>query len=341
MKSYYYILILTLFWAHKGLCNGADKSNQHFEMLTQLQQSIQLHYVEVQNIPSIINALDTLAQSKSFKSATSSKQLLSIINNELHKFDKHLSMSFVPSSNKKSTTDETIYESWFDKLARKNYGFERVEVLPGNVGLLSFWGFANVTKQSKRKVAAIITLLEDSDSLIIDLRNNGGGDATMVQLISSYFLEKDTHLNSFYSRDSGLTSEFWTVPVNGKKRPKLPIYILTSNKTFSAAEEFAYNFKHLGRATIIGENTKGGANPWRFVNLPNGIRVAMPTSKAINPITKTNWEGVGVKPDIKVKANQALEASYTIALEQLREKAKNKLKLQDIMQALENTSSID
>ncbi|NOU51431.1 S41 family peptidase [Pseudoalteromonas sp. JBTF-M23] len=313
--------------------SGAQE--QQKETIVQaLTHSIEQNYVQQQKIPQIVSALQALSKTTEFTAAADNQALLLILNQELKKFDEHLDLSIVPQGDTHAKNTKQQYESWFDKLARKNFGFEKVEILPANVGLLSFWGFANVTPRSKQKVHSAMMLLEDADSIIIDLRNNGGGDATMVQLISSYFLDKPTHLNSFYSRDTGLTSEFWTVPVTGKQRPNVPLYILTSNKTFSAAEEFAYNFKHLGRATIIGEPTKGGANPWRFINLTPDIRVAMPTSMAVNPVTKSNWEGTGVIPHLKVASEQALDIAYSNALLHLREISEGERHLNDIELAL-------
>jgi hypothetical protein len=141
----------------------------------------------------------------------------------------------------------------------------------------------------------------------------------MIQLITSYLYGSEpVHLNSFYYRPTNENTQTWTLAeVQGKRRPDINVYVLTSPKTFSAAEEFTYNLKNLKRATIIGETTGGGAHP-------GGIRVAterftvwVPTGRAINPITKTNWEGTGVKPDIEVKATDALITAHVKALEDL------------------------
>lgn len=161
--------------------------------------------------------------------------------------------------------------------------------------------------------------------LIIDLRNNGGGSAQMVQYISSFFLAGKVHLNSFYSRSSEQTQDFYTFElIDYPAFERIPIVILISNKTFSAAEEFAYNFKHLNRAVIIGEPSKGGANPWQYFNLPlldetkPGIRVAIPTAKAINPITQQNWEGKGVQPHQLVESESAEEIAQSMLLRKMR-----------------------
>lgn len=194
-----------------------------------------------------------------------------------------------------------------------DYGFKKTEILDGNVGLITFNYFSSDHK-AKVKVDKIFSALNDVDALIIDLRKNGGGDPDLVRYISSYFFDKKTHLNSLYWRETNSTEEYWTLDkVPGVKKPDLPIYILTSSYTFSAAEEFAYNLKVRKRAYIVGETTKGGANPGRVFDLPKNLSIFIPNGKAINPITKTNWEGTGVKPDLPVIAVKAFEEAYAMA----------------------------
>jgi hypothetical protein len=141
----------------------------------------------------------------------------------------------------------------------------------------------------------------------------------MIQLISSYLFEEPTHLNSFYIRRRDITKEFWTqADIQGKRRSEVPVIVLTSGLTFSAAEEFAYNLKHLRRATIVGEPTRGGAHPverFRVEGYP--MAVSLPFGRAINPITGTNWEGTGVEPDIEVAADRALDTAHLEALKMI------------------------
>ncbi len=135
----------------------------------------------------------------------------------------------------------------------------------------------------------------------------------MVQYLCSYFFDQKIHLNSIYSRLNNSTREFWTIDVNGEKRPAIPLFVLTSSRTFSGAEEFSYNMQTQKRATIIGETTGGGANPGGYFPVNNELSIFIPTGKAINPVTNTNWEGVGVKPDIAVPVNDALNKAIELA----------------------------
>jgi C-terminal processing protease CtpA/Prc len=97
--------------------------------------------------------------------------------------------------------------------------------------------------------------------------------------------------------------------------PTKPVYVLTSSHTFSAAEEFTYNLQTRKRATIVGETTGGGAHPGDMVSLPFGLMAFVPNGRAINPITHTNWEGTGVKPDVTIPADTALETALKLARE--------------------------
>ena len=234
--------------------------------------------------------------------------------------DKHLRVrysydKFPERKDRHEPTAEEIEQGrWFNK--RVNYGFERVERLNGNIGYIDLRGFNDETAGADT-VAAAMSFLQNTEALIFDLRQNGGGNPSMIQLISSYlFGDKPVHLNDLYWRKENKTDEFWTKPEQAKiKFTNKDIYVLTSNYTFSGAEEFSYNLKNLKRATIIGETTGGGAHPGGMVRLADHFGVFIPIGRAINPISKTNWEGTGVEPDIKVPKEQALKIAYKMALE--------------------------
>ena len=191
-------------------------------------------------------------------------------------------------------------------------GFMKVERLDGNIGYLKLDGFMRADL-ARHNAEAAMQLLAGSSALIFDLRNNGGGDPETVQLISSYLFDPDepVHLNSLYFRPSDETTEFWTHDkINvANAMPDVPVYVLTSGYTFSAAEEFTYNLQCRERATVIGETTGGGAHPVDGFIIADRFVANIPVGRAINPITKTNWEGSGVRPDIEVPAPRALDTA--------------------------------
>jgi len=204
---------------------------------------------------------------------------------------------------------------WLEKV---NFGFEKAERMRGNVGYVEIMGFVP-PELGGPTASAAMQFLANSDVLIIDLRRNGGGEPSGIAYLLSYLFDQKTHLNDIYDRTTGKTKEWWTRDdVPGKRfGGKKPIYVLTSKQTFSGAEELAYDLKTLGRATIVGETTGGGAHPVRPYKVSDHFAIGVPYARAINPVTKTNWEGKGVTPDIAVPAEQALDTAYRTVLEKM------------------------
>jgi len=201
---------------------------------------------------------------------------------------------------------------------RAPYGFIGVERLGGNIGYINLRGF-NQLDTVGETVEAVMQLVQGSNAVIFDLRQNGGGHPGTVQLISSYLFDpsEPVHLNSLYSRPDDETTEYWTHDdINtALAMPDVPVYVLTSQRTFSAAEEFTYNLKNLDRATIVGQTTGGGAHPVDSFVFDDILMAIIPTARAINPITGTNWEGAGVSPDIEVDSGDALDTAIADALQ--------------------------
>ena len=195
-------------------------------------------------------------------------------------------------------------------------GIEKVDVLDGGIGYLKLTGFADLAPCEAHAMAAMDSLAM-ARSLIIDLRENKGGSPQMISYIASYLFDQRTHLNDLWERPSGRTVEFWTrdsVPgrrFGGKK----PIYVLTSSRTFSGGEEFTYDLQALKRAVVVGERTAGGAHLTAPRRLDDHFTVSVPFARAINPLTRANWEGVGIAPTVDATAEEALQ----IALARLRD----------------------
>jgi hypothetical protein len=214
-----------------------------------------------------------------------------------------------------------VRERELEEARRENFGFRKVERLAGNVGYLDFRVFASPADAGPTAVAAM-NFLAHCDAIIVDLRQNGGGEPAQIQLISSYLFEEPVHLNDLYARATDTTENYWTLPyVPGARASKADVYVLTSARTFSGAEEFSYNLQNLKRATIIGETTGGGAHPTNAMIVQHDFILRVPFARAINPVSKTNWEGTGVKPDIACPAAEAFDRAYALAVEKLAAKA--------------------
>lgn len=258
--------------------------------------------------------------------------------------DKHLRIRPMPPRDPNAPTRPSPEEQQKQRLAqlrKDNFGFKKVELLPGNIGYIDFRYFADAGfGEAGATAIAAMNFLAHADAIIFDMRQNGGGHPSMIQLISSYLFEEPVHLNSFYIRKTNKTQQFWTQGhVQGPKMIDVPVFVLTSSFTFSGAEEFTYNLKNLKRGMIIGETTGGGAHPVEghvFENL--NVAMSLPFGRAVNPITQTNWEGTGIEPDIKVPADQALMVARIEATKALMEKAKDeatKKQLAWVLQGLE------
>ncbi len=267
---------------------------------------------------------------KAYKEITSQREFSEKLTEDLREVckDKHLRIDFASDERIERMAHDTltpeVEQEMLDEAAYRNFGFEKVERLTGNVGYIKFNEFSDYAEGGEVAIAAL-NFLNNVDAIIFDVRENGGGSPNMIQLISSYFFEEPVHLNSFYLREQDSIKQFWTQNhVVGNKMLDVDVYVLTSSYTFSAAEEFTFNLKNLERATIIGETTGGGAHPVNFFFIDNlNLAVKCPIGRAINPITGTNWEGVGIAPHIDVPQDQALDAAYMAALKKIKENTTN------------------
>jgi hypothetical protein len=236
--------------------------------------------------------------------------------------DKHLGVRYDPRILPPQEETVSLEISAADKenlsteLRLRNYGIRKIDVLKGNIGYLDI-DFFCTPEFAGDTYAAAMNYLAHTDQLIIDLRRCGGSTSPdAIPFICSYFFENPVHLNDFSWRKDNVVNQSWTYAyVPGKKYLHKPIYILTSNGTFSGGEEIAYDLQNLKRATIIGQTTGGGANPGKEIRLSDHFAAFIPMGRAINPITKTNWEGVGVKPDSLVNSKLALVKAQEIAMQ--------------------------
>jgi len=199
-----------------------------------------------------------------------------------------------------------------------NFGIRQVERLDGNVGYLDVRRVA-VPANAGPAIGAAMELVAGTYALIIDLRHNGGGAPEGVVFWCSYLLdERPTHLNDIFHADTGETRQFWALPyVPGTRYPDRPVFVLTSGRTFSGGEDFAYTLQALGRATVVGETTGGGAHPTRGFPISAAVHIAIPFARSVNPVTGTNWQGTGVVPDVAADAERAYDVAYARALEKV------------------------
>jgi hypothetical protein len=279
------------------------------------------YYIELAVAQQMADALKAHEANGDYNSLTDGDAFASQLRKDLLavSHDKHLGVSFnsykAPPRGEPTPEDEARFHK---QMERQNCAFDKVEILPNNIGYIKFDGFMDAEFCGPTVVAAM-GFVAHSDALIFDLRQNGGGQPAMVTLIASYLFDKPTHLIDMYFRKEDRTQQNWTLSyLPGKRMPAQPVYVLTSKRTFSGAEEFAFDLQTQKRAVIVGETTGGGAHPVSGHLVADYFMVGVPFAKSLDPVTKTNWEGTGVEPDVKVPATDALETAQKLALEKLQ-----------------------
>lgn len=281
---------------------------------------IEQDYFDEAKARQIAARLRNAAAKGEFDALADKRELASALTVRLEPFDRHFRVGWSDAARTpvaEGPVTEPVQSP--DKHRRSNYGVRRAEVLSGNIGYLDLRGFApfefGVAGQPERQaVEAALQLLGGTDALIIDLRDNGGGAPQMVGYLGSAFVSKGADIfNTFHGRGRTMSE----APLDWYPNPRLdtPLFVLTSARTASAAEAFAYTLQSAKRASVIGEASMGAANPGGEVDAGHGFSVFVSFATPINPITRTNWEGRGVTPDVVVAPAVAVRAAHRLALE--------------------------
>ncbi len=260
--------------------------------------------------------------------------------------DRHIQVGFdsrgvvdeVPDA--EPTPTQRLQQAAFGR--RVNWGFERAERLDGNIGYLEIRTFNFDAESVDSTLAAAMNFLASTDALIIDVRRNGGGDPNMVAAVCSYLMPVGTLVNKFYWRPQNRWDEFRTKKVSGRHYGTTrPVYVLTSDNTFSGAEEFAYDVQTQKRSEVVGDTTGGGAHPGGFRKVSDHFGVWVPSGRAVNPVTNTNWEGTGVIPDVPTSADEALRTAHLRAVRRILVRERDpdtRRRLQQVAAGLERES---
>ena len=236
--------------------------------------------------------------------------------------DRHVMMVYSTATERENPRAPSLEDvsRYRTEMEENNCRFEKVKILPHNIGYLKFNEFPDASICGTT-VAAAMASLNHADAIIFDLRDNPGGYANMVALIAKYLFDHPMHLNDFYNRSEDSTEQSWThPPVPGNRLADKPAFVLTSPSTFSAAEGFSYDLKMLNRATLVGETTSGRGHMGMGHRIDDHFIIRVPGIRVVNPISKTNWEGTGVEPDVKVKAADALKTAEKLAERRLQKK---------------------
>ena len=331
------ILLLVMMLSYS--CNRAigEISVERNKQLVEIAEKINKFYIFEDRAIALSKNLKFEIENKTFENL-SDQEFADSLSSYLAKNGKdlHFNVLYRPNFEEKPVDEKEILKQ-YDKINRQwNYGFEKVQRLDGNVGYIEYTGFPEGNKHAIEILDAAMNFISNTNALIIDLRNNRGGDGKMVVEFLSYFFSEKTNLSERYTRYNNLISKSYTkLKVGGKKYLNKPIYILVNNKTISAAEGLAYNLQQQKRASIIGDSTYGAANPVKVFYIDNKFHVFIPVSLEKNSVTGTNWEHIGIVPDVKIKSEKALSKAHYIALEELlKSKIKTELTPEEIKEKL-------
>lgn len=313
----------------QSFAQSLPTAEERMALLKGIKEQLQTNYYFQETVPATIQRLDAAEKAGRYNNAPTLDRLFKTIEEDIYATtkDKHIRITYQKPVVNTTTTKKEAVPMYLKNPSYLNEGLPAVEVLPGNIGYLKLTSFGDF-ETDKSLMAAVFSFVKNTDALIIDLRKNGGG--TYSRLVSSYLLpETSIHLITYKWKDGNIDSIYTFKKLDGPRYLNRPVYILTSDVTFSSAEEFVYDLKHLNRVTVVGDTTKGGANPGRpipFYQFKDGATLSLfiPFGHVINTVTQSNWEGVGVVPDKPTESEQALLISHLELINQKITKSTSK-----------------
>ncbi len=334
------LLALLVFTSHTFAQRPPDiklTADTNRQVVDRVISAINKYYVSAEVAKRVDDSLRTRLKNGEYDKITSAFDLLDALDLHMQEVSKdrhlavaysHIAQTLIEGHDFRPETPQQREEALKEARAR-NFGFQKVERLQGNIGYLELNSFVR-PEFAGELARASMTFLADTDALIIDLRNSSGGSADMVVFLASYFFaEEPFHLGDWFIRAENRVQQWWTFPyVPGSRYLQKDVYILLSRRSFSAVEGFAAILQHHKRALIVGEATRGGTHPGRMVQVHPNFAVfvpmswfiyptgtpAFPIDRPVHPTTETDVEGRGVRPDIEVPAIQALKRAHLEAL---------------------------
>ena len=283
--------------------------------------NLKAHYFDPQIAQKTADALRAYAKSDELSATKDGTAFATLLTQQMRdeSQDMHLIVEYsrgrLPDHPMETTAADLA--RYRQMLLRNNCFFRDVEILPHNIGYVKLDWFADLSVCRQKAVAAMASV-DRANAVIFDLRDNHGGDPAMVKLLGSYLFKRPTF---WFNPRGGTPAELMTdSPVRGNRLADKPVYVLTSSATWSGAEQFSYDLKMLKRATLVGETTRGGAHAGVFHRIDDHFGIGIPEVKVTNPYAKADWEGVGVEPDVEMKAADALKMAEKLAEAKLLKK---------------------
>lgn len=313
--------------------NGAKMNPKEIKLLVDsLSFALKRWYIYPDKAELISKTIKDKSKTGAYNKLQSRREVADMMHADIQKIhhDGHMRVMYFPDFEKRLLTvlpdslQKKEEEEELNQQKARNFYFTKSEIMPGNIAYLRWDGFVGFTEQAKPTYEAAFKFVSNAKALIIDMRYNGGGSPETVNAMLNYFFDRKLPMNHIidYKRD---TVKWYTNPSATAFKLSMPVYVLTSKRTFSGAEDFTYAMKYSKRATIVGDTTGGGAHPTGPAPLGQGFVLNIPNARSYHEVTGTNWEGTGVYPDVYVKGEQALEKAQLLIFKDLVTRADNDL----------------
>lgn len=265
-------------------------------------------------------AIEAMEARGEFRGATTAAELLALMDsritpvvNDRHFRVRYLGPEIMAGFSEAPPSAEDI-AAFHEEVRLRGSEIPEVRWLDGNVGYVRITRFLDAPPTAE-KMAAAMGMLADTSALIIDVRGAPGGEPAGVAAIIGHLVDRATPTVHVADPGGAPEGRTWYAEPRTPAYVGRPVYVLIDSETGSGAEEFAYDLQAMGRATLVGETTWGGATPGGYRPLAEGFAAFIPMQIVTNTVTGTNWEGVGVLPDVEAPADQALDVAHRLALE--------------------------
>ncbi len=283
------------------------------ELVRRVQDLVREHYVFAERADDIAAALDGIGPPEDADPAARAAVLTTAL--QARSGDLHLRVRHYPDGVPPEEDEATVRAFWAAESRRTAGGVATVRRLDAHTGLLEIGPVIPPLDGAAAYLSAAFALLRGVDRLVVDLRGCVGGIPETVAFVVSHLTNGPaTHLQDVVGRD-GSRESFRTTSEVEPLPAEVAVTVLTSARTFSGGEELAYDLQALGRARVVGEVTGGGAHPRRAFDLSDTLQVHVPVARSVNAVTGTNWEGVGVQPDVPCPADKALDVALELDAE--------------------------
>lgn len=306
MRKWFLIAAILVSWDGFSQVITAEEKRHTVEKLSHL---LSKHYVLVDTARMMINKIQTNLREGAYDSISSYEAYAKALNDDLRSvyFDQHMGVYY------KRTSGSKRQELFRSIMQKKQY---ESKILEGNVGYFDINTFLFHDPKGRRIVNGALEQFKNIDALIIDVRDNFGGNANIPIYLAGQFLYEGTHMSTVHRRDGNGLKPFRRNISKSKfaqfQKTDLPVYVLINEKTASAGESVAYLLQSFKRAVVVGQISAGAAHANIKKPINKSFAMLMPYEKSINPVTGKDYEFTGVIPDVLVDSERALDKSLSL-----------------------------